>query len=72
MTVAMSDPESKPVPPTPPRSAARPLVPLLLLGGLLILLLSWLFFMIHSVRGERYKHSLQAPPPAVQTNTPAP
>lgn len=55
-------------PPSPP---VRPLIPKLLLAGLLILLLSWLAFMTHYVRKVSSQPRGEAPPrptPAANTN----
>lgn len=56
-------------PPSPP---IRPLLPKLLLAGLLILLSSWLFFMTHYVRKVASQPRDEAPPrpvPAASTNS---
>ncbi|MBE7499502.1 MAG: hypothetical protein HS113_04185 [Verrucomicrobiales bacterium] len=55
----------------PPPPPVRPLIPKLLLAGLLILVLSWLAFMTHYVRKVANQPRGEAPPrpaPAASTN----
>jgi hypothetical protein len=52
----------------PPR---RPLVPMIIIGAIGLLLLSWAIFMGYYIAEERYKQRIQQPPPpaaSVSTN----
>lgn len=52
----------------PSERPARPLIPIIILGGLALLILTSLAFMVHFVREEAHRRSLRtSAPPAVAT-----